>query len=534
MSAAFAIVLGLLILITGLSTVRIRALEQTTATMSDQEWRKAALAQALAAVAKDSEIAAFELLIADAPEKVGVVRARVAKNLKESDTLLSTIKPLLYSEESTKIVERLTTLQNVFARSLEQIIAQADGGDRAAVATILAVQTGRVRKLYLDKVGELTARMGAEVEKAGRDAQALAASSLQWMFALGGVATLIAIILSVLITRRVLKQVGGDPESAVAVANRVAAGDLTVVVDARNVREGSIMYALGTMGEKLRGVTRQIQDDARALSGAAEKLSTAAAEAAEQSRAQKAATESMLKLVQTLSGETERIADQSGEARAVAEDANRLAVEGKQIAQNTGEEMTRVAHLVQEAAATMGRLDKHSARIANMVGSIHEIAERTNLLALNAAIEAARAGESGRGFAVVADEVRKLAERTNEATSEIGTVIDESNREMRGAVTSVMHGTAQVEHGRALVESTGHSMSEIQGQFSKVTKMIDCIAQATGSQRDGAESIRDNVATVTKINNHNEQAVQRWQVLATNLLELSKSLNQSVAYLKVN
>ena len=532
MCAAFAAVLSLLILITTLSAARLNGLGQTTNRITVQEWRKHSLAQALADVAKESEIAAFELLIADSPDAIAALRDRIEANGREANRLLGAIEPLLYSPASREIVERLSTLQKVFISSFEQVVAQAEAGEREHVATILAVQTGRVRTLYLDKVKELTHLMGREIEGAGREAQALVTSGLQWIFALGSIATLVAVALSLLMTRRVLRQVGGDPETAVAVAARIAAGDFSVEVDRGLARDGSIMAALGIMSDKLRVITSQIKSNAFALSAAAQELSSAAGEARDKAEVQRKATASMLDLVKSLSGDAERIADQSGEARCVAENASKLADQGKQVALDTGSEMSKVVELVKATALSMARLDERSLRIGTMVTAIHEIAEQTNLLALNAAIEAARAGESGRGFAVVADEVRQLADRTNKATSEISTSSAETSREIGQAVGCVEQGTEQVEYGRSLVERTGVSMSEIENRFASVARMIDSIAEATGAQRRGAESIRSHVATVSGISEQNTAAVECLQVLANNLLELAGSLDESVAFIK--
>ncbi|HYD24753.1 MAG TPA: methyl-accepting chemotaxis protein [Croceibacterium sp.] len=87
---------------------------------------------------------------------------------------------------------------------------------------------------------------------------------------------------------------------------------------------------------------------------------------------------------------------------------------------STSAELARKASsAAEEADSTISELSLSASQVGDIVEMISTIAQRTNLLALNASIEAARGGEAGRGFAVVAAEVKELATQTGKATEEV-------------------------------------------------------------------------------------------------------------------
>ena len=136
-----------------------------------------------------------------------------------------------------------------------------------------------------------------------------------------------------------------------------------------------------------------------------------------------------------------------------------------------------IANQIASASEISDQLNQQAGNITRIVSTISAIAEQTNLLALNAAIEAARAGDSGRGFAVVADEVRQLAKRTAEATSEIGTVVEQNAgliQTIHGQMNAIREGS-EVEKERIASVTTG--LNELDAAVQRMTDAVRALGR---------------------------------------------------------
>jgi methyl-accepting chemotaxis protein len=85
-----------------------------------------------------------------------------------------------------------------------------------------------------------------------------------------------AAVVAVLITRSLLKLLGGEPAYAAQVLKRVSEGDLTVEVETRKGDDSSMLAALKTMTERLSTVVGEVNSSAEALAGASEEVSATA------------------------------------------------------------------------------------------------------------------------------------------------------------------------------------------------------------------------------------------------------------------
>jgi methyl-accepting chemotaxis protein len=136
-------------------------------------------------------------------------------------------------------------------------------------------------------------------------------------------------------------------------------------------------------------------------------------------------------------------------------------------------------------------------------------------LALNAAVEAARAGEQGRGFAVVASEVRLLAGRSAEAAREIKSLINAS--------------VERVEHGSALVDKAGSTMTDVVASIRRVTDIVGEIAAASSEQASGVSQVGEAVTQMDKSTQQNAALVEEMAAAAMSLKTQAHDLVQVVS-----
>ncbi len=299
------------------------------------------------------------------------------------------------------------------------------------------------------------------------------------------------------IGRSILGQLGGEPQQAVEVMQRVADGDLTTSVG--NPPAGSMLHALGGMVVALRTLVTEINNDANRLVSNAERITTASDEVNRSSIQQSDATSAMAAAIEELTVSSNHISDSARDTAEDSHNAVELSGQGAARVNQASQAIQQISNTVSDASGRIRALEERARQISSIANVIKDIAGQTNLLALNAAIEAARAGEQGRGFAVVADEVRKLAERTSSATTEIEQMIVGIQNDTVGAVQAMDEALPEVQAGVELASSASESLLAIEDGARRTLQRVGDVADATREQSTASTSIAQRVEQIANM-----------------------------------
>jgi methyl-accepting chemotaxis protein len=321
-----------------------------------------------------------------------------------------------------------------------------------------------------------------------------------------GLLALLVIALVWISLRSIRRSIGGEPNFAVAMATRIADGDLGNDDGGKVFAAGSLLAELARMRDKLTGIVGEVQHGSQAVSSAAQQIAKGNDDLSQRTQEQASSLEETAASMEEMTSTVKQNAENASFANQLARGAREQAERGGEVAA--------------QAVVAMDEINASSRRIADIVGLIDEIAFQTNLLSLNAAVEAARAGEQGRGFAVVASEVRSLSQRSAAAAKEIKGLINES--------------VQRVQAGSALVDQSGAALTGIVDSVKKVTDIVAEIAAASQEQSAGIDQVNRAVMQMDEVTQQNAALVEEAAAAARAMQEQAQELQRQVKFFRLD
>jgi methyl-accepting chemotaxis protein len=379
-------------------------------------------------------------------------------------------------------------------------------GGKAEDATKVLIREIRPnQKKWMAALEQLAALEDKSTATAAADAESAYVVARNTMLGLGGIAVFLGILAAVIITRGLIKQLGGEPDYTARIASSIAHGDLSVSIDTSSADKGSLLMEVREMRNSLKDIVGQVRLGTETIGTASREIAAGNIDLSSRTEMQASSLEKTASAMEELTSTVKQNADN-------AREANLLAATASDVARKGGD-------VVSQVVDTMGSINTSANKIVDIIGVIDGIAFQTNILALNAAVEAARAGEQGRGFAVVASEVRNLAQRSAAAAKEIKTLIGDS--------------VEKVERGSKLVGQAGVTMDEVVASVKRVTDIMSEISNASQEQSAGIEQVNRSIIEMDSMTQQNAALVEEAAAAAQSLQDQANELAHVVSVFKL-
>ncbi|MYM68063.1 chemotaxis protein [Pseudoduganella sp. FT55W] len=391
------------------------------------------------------------------------------------------------------------------ADELKRVRKLREAGDMEAMAAFLANECSPLRRQIVADIAVVLKAAQEETRAASAGVDAHGNDAFMWIVLQAVLSLVVSVVIAWVNTQLLLKQLGGEPAYATAIANKIAEGDLSVAVAVKANDQTSLLHAIAAMRDNLSSIVGQVRQGTNHITTASSEIASGNRDLSLRTEHQSESLEKVATAMEELTGTVRQNAHN-------AMQANTLAVSASEVSEQGGQVMEQVTE-------TMASINESSKKIANIISVIDGIAFQTNILALNAAVEAARAGEQGRGFAVVATEVRNLAQRSAAAAKEIKTLIDDS-------VDKVGAGSAQV-------HKAAETMHDVVTSVKRVTEIMGEISGASMEQTAGIEQVNNAIGEMDSMTQQNTALVEQASAAAQELQDQATSLAHVVDVFKL-
>ena len=309
---------------------------------------------------------------------------RAAQNTDCRGTIVEYLDKHLVDADARKEVQRLTEMRAEYSASEDGFVHLVEAGNFAGAKAKLLNETRPIQLEYLKGIDAILDGQKQSSVKQGAQAEATYKAALTMLLVLSGLALTVSGVMSVLISRSITKQLGGEPSDLVQAATAIAAGDLTARIDASRAGEGSAVRAMEAMQQSLVQVVDRVRQSSDSIATGSAQIATGNADLSQRTEEQASNLEQTAASMEQMNATVKNNADTARQAAQLATTASAAAEQGGKV--------------VDQVVTTMSDSSASSKKIADIIGVSDGIAFQTNILALNAQLKlrvpASRGGAS--------------------------------------------------------------------------------------------------------------------------------------------
>ncbi|HAT30730.1 MAG TPA: methyl-accepting chemotaxis protein, partial [Janthinobacterium sp.] len=359
LGVGFGLVATLLAVVTGLGLNRMGVMREQMDEIIKVNNVETRLAAIMDLSITERALAMRNLILLTDDAEIQLERTRIeaqAKKYAEAQTRLARMFATLAGTvpEESALLEQIK-LQDALARPLiakAAALGVAKKGDEAY--KVLRNEMRPVQKKWWDLLRELSALEEKQSAGAAAAAETSFAGARAMMLSFGALALLISVGAALLITRSLVRQLGGEPIYAAEIACQIAAGDLTVPIRTRAGDDSSLLFAMQGMRDSLAIIVGQVHASTATIATASSQIASGNLDLSSRTEQQASSLQQTASSLEELTSTVKQNADNARQANVLAQSASEVAVKGGAV----------VARVVD----TMGSINAFSIKIVDIIG----------------------------------------------------------------------------------------------------------------------------------------------------------------------
>jgi methyl-accepting chemotaxis protein len=259
LAVAFAIVLLLLIAVVGLGISRLTLINEGLRTITEENNVEMAHAEGMRSAAYETSISVRNLVLLTDTAKVKQEQDALNDSFQKFENdetalgqMFTTIPDTTQTEKD--LISQIKSQWVIVRKNLETTAGMAVGGKQKDAYKYYmenASLAGKVLRASVQKLADFEQKLS--IDEVAKDRTTYQNARLA-MIGLGVMAALMAVLSAILVTRSILKQLGGEPAYAAELVHAVAGGNLEVNVRTRRGDSSSMLFAVSRMVDRLKQV----------------------------------------------------------------------------------------------------------------------------------------------------------------------------------------------------------------------------------------------------------------------------------------
>ena len=364
LTTGFGLVLLMMVILISIGFARLTNIGDLNNKMIEKDWVKADAANTINSTTRDNARRTLELfIVADQTQAAGIYE-QIRGNKKTIDEAFETLDKLIYLPEGKTLLAKIKENRGKYAASFQSVGELLKQGKKDEAISMMNAETLPALDALQAPIEALTELQKKIVTVSSAQVHEDIYSARALMVIFGGIATLIGIAAAFLITRGLLKQLGGEPDYATGIAGRIAEGDLTVEINTKENYHSSLLFAIKAMRDSLSNIVGQVRAGTDTIATATSQIASGNLDLSSRTEEQASALEETASSMEELTSTVRQNSDNARQASQLAISASEVAVKGGAV--------------VSQVVDTMGSINDSSKKIVDIIGVIDGIAFQTN------------------------------------------------------------------------------------------------------------------------------------------------------------